>query len=289
VAALVAEIEAISVDELSVKGRNAQTDTHYYGLARTVTFAAKRLEAAVGVAPAAKEAAVALLAVLARLPTDGAAAAELFKVPDDEMHTTVQSMFFNVAAAGSDYSPRKSRYGAVARHACTLCPLPPPTVVDLFRESAWSVAFAPACALLARFGLVRGGERRPAAWVDAPDGAAVRARAPWRSNRRQWDDGSRRWEQSRSGWWCTAQHRRGCCTFMGTRGADNSVHQTVEQFGGARREARRWWRRHASVGCVCGDVVPMGDARGGGRSQHRTCWRRHTAAPSCRRQCAATW
>jgi hypothetical protein len=30
VAELVAKIEAISVDELSVKGRNAQTDTHYY-------------------------------------------------------------------------------------------------------------------------------------------------------------------------------------------------------------------------------------------------------------------
>jgi tetratricopeptide (TPR) repeat protein len=135
VAALIAEIEAISVDELSVKGRNAQTDTHYYGLARTVEFAVKRLEAAVGVAPAAKEAAVALLAVLSRLPTDGAAAAELFKVPDDASDAVMDE--FAMVAPGE--SP------------------PPSTVVDLFRESAWSVAFVPACTLLARYGLVRGG------------------------------------------------------------------------------------------------------------------------------------
>jgi hypothetical protein len=136
VAALVAEIAAISVDELSVKGRDAQTDTHYYGLARTVAFAVKRLEAAVGVAPAAKEAAVALLAVLARLPTDGAAAAELFKVPDEAMATDVVAAFARVAPGE--------------------CP-PPAPVVDLFRASAWAVAFAPACQLLDRYGLVRRG------------------------------------------------------------------------------------------------------------------------------------
>jgi tetratricopeptide (TPR) repeat protein len=127
VSELVARAEIISLDDFS-------TDTHNSGLARTVKTALKRLESAKNVDSAAKEAAVALLIVLARLPSHGLAASELFRVSDSTLDKDVVEAFTKFEAAQSP---------------------PPATVVDLFRESAWSTALAPACELLQQYGLIQ--------------------------------------------------------------------------------------------------------------------------------------
>ena len=82
VADLIAKVEAVDLSAVDTEGRNPTTDTHYFGLVRTVLFAIGRLEAACGGGDsAAAQQALGLLAAMAMLPAAGVPRS-LFTLPE---------------------------------------------------------------------------------------------------------------------------------------------------------------------------------------------------------------
>jgi tetratricopeptide (TPR) repeat protein len=147
---LITKVREVDVTDIDAKGYDGMTDTHYFGMAKTVRLAIFRLySSAHGADPDVHVAALALLSVLARLPVNGSAASEMFKVSENEFGVNVNVMVAFVAVECPILC--KTPGTDVTKY------LPPSVITNLFRESMRSKVFAPACVLLEQYGLIRRG------------------------------------------------------------------------------------------------------------------------------------